>query len=70
MDLDLEHYEVPTPETANSRVYAANMTETPRFGIAGKTDGLESASHFSKVGGVTDRPANIKVVLVVLVPHL
>ncbi|WOG89073.1 hypothetical protein DCAR_0208309 [Daucus carota subsp. sativus] len=60
LDLDLEHYEVPTPETANSRVYAANMTETPRFGIAGKTDGLESASHFSKVGGVTDRPANIK----------
>lgn len=69
MDLDLERYEVPTPESANSSmVYAANMTETPRFGIVGKPDGLGSASHFYKDGGVsTDQPANIKVDLVAFV---
>lgn len=59
MDLDLEHYEVPTPESANSNmVYAANLTETPRFGIVGKHDGSGSASYVYK-----DGPANIKVVL-------
>ncbi|KAI3450320.1 hypothetical protein Pfo_006985 [Paulownia fortunei] len=64
LELDLEHYFVPSPTTsANSGlVYAANMTETPRslsrVGVFSKADGLNGVLHFQGDTGVSvGRPA-------------
>ncbi|KAH7677926.1 6-phosphofructo-2-kinase [Dioscorea alata] len=55
LELDLEHYVVPAPASACSgAVYAANLTETPRYlrsGIFSKGD-ASSSSHGSSKGNV------------------
>ncbi|KAM7522052.1 hypothetical protein LguiA_011954 [Lonicera macranthoides] len=67
LELDLEHYLVPAPETPENSgpVYAANMTESPRSfnsaEVISNSDGSGSASHSDKDGCVSiDRPATIK----------
>lgn len=70
LELDLEHYVVPAPTSANSGlIYAANNTETPRSltlaGVFSNMDGSGNVLHPSKDGSVSaDRPATIKVFLV------
>lgn len=71
LELDLEQYLVPAPETSENSgpVYAANMTESPRSfnsaEVMSNTDGSGSASPSDKDGRVSiDQPATIKVVLV------
>lgn len=55
VDLDLEHYVVPSPTTsANSGlVYAANLTETPRslngYGVFSGSDGYNNGVIHIKV---------------------
>ncbi|XXG39735.1 hypothetical protein AAC387_Pa01g0616 [Persea americana] len=57
LELDLEHYLVPSPTCANTgHVYAANLTETPRSlaqtGVFANSEFLRSPSHGSNKGGV------------------
>nr|GEX18952.1 6-phosphofructo-2-kinase/fructose-2,6-bisphosphatase isoform X1 [Tanacetum cinerariifolium] len=59
LDLDLEQYLVPAPETAV--VYAANLAETPKFIKRGRGGVFSNAEGSSKDTGVSvDRPATIK----------
>ncbi|GFZ01579.1 fructose-2,6-bisphosphatase [Actinidia rufa] len=67
LELDLEHYVIPAPETAvnSGLIYAANMTETPRSlthaGVFSNSDGSGSVLQFYKDGGMLgDRPTAIK----------
>ncbi|XP_021746147.1 6-phosphofructo-2-kinase/fructose-2,6-bisphosphatase-like [Chenopodium quinoa] len=54
LELDLEHYVVPSPET--SAVYPANKAETPRY-IAASKHSSGTASQFSKSGDTGSRPS-------------
>lgn len=62
LELDIEHYVVPAPSSANSGpVYAANMTETPRSlartGVFSRNDSSLGSSHSQKdLGASVDRP--------------
>ncbi|PSS09503.1 Fructose-2,6-bisphosphatase [Actinidia chinensis var. chinensis] len=67
LELDLEHYVIPAPETAvnSGLIYAANMTETPRSlthaGVFSNSEGSGSVLQFYKDGGMLgDRPTAIK----------
>lgn len=61
LELDIEHYVVPAPSSANSGpVYAANMAETPRSLRAGtfsRNDSSCGSSQSQKdLGASVDRP--------------
>ena len=58
LELDLEHYVVPSPATCV--VYPANMTETPRY-LAASKYGSGTESNFSKSGGTGNQPTGVKV---------
>lgn len=58
LDLDLEQYLVPAPQTAV--VYAANLAETPKFIKRGVFSKAEGSSNDTGVS--VDRPATIKVI--------
>ncbi|GJY81858.1 6-phosphofructo-2-kinase/fructose-2,6-bisphosphatase-like protein isoform X1 [Tanacetum coccineum] len=65
LDLDLEQYLVPAPETAV--VYAANLAETPKFIKRGRGGVFSNAEGSSKDTGVSvDRPATIKEMEIVI----
>lgn len=61
LELDIEHYVVPAPTSANSGpVYAANMTETPRSltrtGMFSRNDSSNASYPHKDVGASVDRP--------------
>ncbi|KAG6386447.1 hypothetical protein SASPL_155349 [Salvia splendens] len=68
LELDIEHYVVPAPSSANSGpVYAANMTETPRSlartGVFSRNDSSLGSSHSQKdLGASVDRPGGMEVI--------
>ncbi|KAF8010599.1 hypothetical protein BT93_J1287 [Corymbia citriodora subsp. variegata] len=73
LELDLEHYVIPAPSTSTNSglVYAANMTETPRYltrsGVFSNSEGSVNPSHSIKDSGVSvDRPAPIKEMEIVV----
>ncbi|XP_057526901.1 6-phosphofructo-2-kinase/fructose-2,6-bisphosphatase [Amaranthus tricolor] len=63
LELDLEHYVVPSPATCV--VYPANMTETPRY-LAASKYGSGTESNFSKSGGTGNQPTGVKEIEVVI----
>ncbi|XP_047972565.1 6-phosphofructo-2-kinase/fructose-2,6-bisphosphatase-like [Salvia hispanica] len=69
LELDIEHYVVPAPSSANSGpVYAANMTETPRSlartGVFSRNDSSLGSSHSQKdLGASVDRPGGMEVIV-------
>ncbi|XP_042018034.1 6-phosphofructo-2-kinase/fructose-2,6-bisphosphatase-like isoform X1 [Salvia splendens] len=69
LELDIEHYVVPAPSSANSGpVYAANMTETPRSltrtGKFSRNDSSSGSSHSQKDPGASvDRPGGMEVIV-------